>query len=247
MFDEFSGQIDSLPPPPLPHKHSDPALSKYTVLGAQFDGRRGDKEPFVPSLSQFGVEQLYDERAFKPSSFSSSSLSSSSSSSNTPITPKSELKRLSLELRSHVQLVARALAEEALGLGVTEEEKASASSVMSTVRLPLKEPKSFLLAKRCELIQLNMMHLLARLREVEAWRRLEKAAEAGKWTEEEETAVSAGIVAGGGAAASASAGGEAEALRLRAREKLEALVKEERVKQGKEKAGGNKTMAMMTS
>jgi MED7 protein len=230
LFDEFP-ELTTLPPPPLP----DGALKQYSVFGEEHSGRKGDGQQFVPPLSQFDVEQLYDERAFQPNTATSSSSAAGSSSER--ITPKSELKRLSLELRAHVQLVARALAEEALGLGVTEEENpssiaarddfqsapAATPTASGGIRLPAKEPKSFLLAKRCELIQLNMAHLLARTREMEAWHRLEMAARAGEWTEK----VVLGTAGGAGAAQNGTISEQRrDEIMRRAKERISSLMVE---------------------
>ena len=77
-------------------------------------------------------------------------------------TPKAELQRLAACLRAASRDTALALADEAA---------ADAAPAPDARR-------SLALANRCALLQLNMMHILSRLRELEAWARIEAAAAA---------------------------------------------------------------------
>lgn len=166
FFQLFSDTSFDLKPPPLP----DVSAEQPNILGIRTDAGSG----FVLPLDKLGIEQLYDERCFDPSFAASGSC-----------TPKSELKRLSTQLRSHVHLVALALADEALGVAHTPHAGAgaSASSAALLSSSNTGEPRSLALSRHVHLLQVNMMHLLARLREMEAWSRLESAAATAAWAD----------------------------------------------------------------
>ncbi len=102
FFQLFTDPDFSLPPPPLPSAAAG-SEPQPAILGVTDDPATG----FVLPLARLGIEQMYDERCFDAAALGSA---------DRP-TPKGELKRLSGELRAHVQQVALALADEALGLG----------------------------------------------------------------------------------------------------------------------------------
>ena len=105
----------------------------------------------MPPLSAWGAPQLYDEEIFVSGSGAG--------------TPKAALQRLARDLRLAVRDTAVALADEAMG-GFSGEETGEA----------VTEPRSAGLAARCQNLQLNIMHILSRLREREAWARIVAAA-----------------------------------------------------------------------
>lgn len=133
FFQLFSNDSFELPPPPLP----DFAAEQPNILGIRTDPSSG----FVLPLDKIGIEQLYDEKCFDAAAVASGSC-----------TPKNELKRLSAELKSHVHLVALALADEALGVhGSPASAPVAASSSLLSFAGPssaLGEPRSLCVTLR---------------------------------------------------------------------------------------------------
>jgi hypothetical protein len=73
-----------------------------------------------------------------------------------------------------------------------------ATSVAERSHPPHSTPPAFAcseLAQRCQLLQINMMHLLARLREFEALARLEAASATAAWIDSKTPAANAGDMA----------------------------------------------------
>ena len=142
------GAAKSVPPLPPPPV---PALGCEAPALAAFDTPLAPTGGggTVPPLSAWCAPQLYDEAIFVARSGAES--------------PKATLQRLARELRVAVRDTAVALADEAMGEAGEHEESA-------------REPRSAGLAARCQHLQLNIMHILSRLREREAWARIEAAA-----------------------------------------------------------------------
>lgn len=133
FFQLFSDASFDLKPPPLP----DTSDEQPNILGIRTDAGSG----FVLPLDKLGIEQLYDERCFDAKLAAPGSC-----------TPKSELKRLSVQLRSHVHLVALALADEALGVSHPPHSAAglSSSSAALTSSSGAGEPRSLCVAAGSE-------------------------------------------------------------------------------------------------
>lgn len=129
FFQLFADASFELKPPPLP----DTSAEQPNILGLRADAGSG----FVLPLDKLGIEQLYDERCFDPAFAASGSC-----------TPKGELKRLSVQLRSHVHLVALALADEALGVPLLPHAGAGASAPSAAFVPPsgTGEPRSLCVA-----------------------------------------------------------------------------------------------------
>jgi hypothetical protein len=137
----------TLPPPPLPLPSSSASSSSLSAFGAPLG---------VPAGAAQGpgavpaLSSWGAEQLYDEACFAPGNA----------VTPKSELQRLAACLRAAARDTALALADEA----------AADDAPAPDARRSLAQ------ASRCALLQLNMMHILSRLRELEAWARIEAAA-----------------------------------------------------------------------